>query len=85
MSIPKKFPLMMVTWKDAQSCSNWKDEDECKKWTEEDCIIVNVGWIVTENKKYIVICSQVSFDKMYGDKTKIPVGWIIKRQRVKIK
>ena len=77
-----KYPLVLVIWKDAQSSAEWESRSELEEWAEKDYIVSDIGWVVLENKKNIVICSQIGSDKSFGNKTKIPVGWVIKKQRI---
>jgi len=80
----RKFKLVIIEWIDAQSDCAWSSIKENEQWTKEDCIIVEVGWIVKETSKYVVIGSQIGNDGEFGNRTKIPRGWIktIKRLTV---
>lgn len=80
----KKAPLSLITWIDAESDSDWEDSGKVKMWVEEDFIVYEVGWIVAESKKYIVICSQIAKDNDFGNRTKIPKKWILERKDVGI-
>ena len=79
-----KHKLYLIHWKDAESCNEWKSEKEIEDWSVKDCLIADVGWIIKETKKYTVICSQVTYDKCWGNKTKIPSGWIASKKRLSI-
>ena len=83
----KKYPLYLITWRDAQSEAGWESIEKIRKWSEEDCIIYDIGWIVCESKNYIVITSQICKTDSgdLGSKTKIPVGMILKRQKLQFK
>lgn len=80
-----KFPLMFVVWKDAESDSEWGDARSVSRWAEKDALVYDIGWKVFENKKYMVICSQVGPDGDYGNRTKIPQGWILRKQKITFK
>ena len=77
----KKYQLVLVTWKDAQSSSDWEEEDKISKWATEDYLVNDIGWDITPkgNKKYVVICSQIGCDGSLGNKTKIPKQWVVKK------
>ena len=78
-------PLYLITWKDAESDCKWQDMDEIKKWAEKDYVVRDIGWIIHENKKHIVICSQIGDEGGFGNKTKIPIGWVISRKKLTFK
>lgn len=79
-----RYPFMAISWKDAESDCEWKSECEVEKWLQEDCIIHEIGWLISQNKKYIVLSNQIAEDGTIGNRTKIPAGWIIKRKRIKL-
>ncbi len=80
-----KHQLVMTVWKDAQSCASWEEPAKIKEWAEKDYLVRNIGWKVCETKKYIVICSEITEDGDFGNKTKIPRGWVVKMQPVSLK
>lgn len=51
--------LVKIIWIDPTSESAWQNEKEIDKWaievSKEKCI--SVGWIIRENKDYIIIAS----------------------------
>ena len=77
------YPLISVEWADAQSDCEWGSLEKVKKWVEKDCIILEIGWLVFENKEYIVITNQIGQeDGEFGNRTKIPKAWVRKRRRL---
>ena len=80
----KKFPLVIITWKDAVSDASWEEPEKIKAWANKDFIVENIGWIVASTKKYIVVCSEITEDGDYGNRTKIPKGWVVKMQPVDV-
>lgn len=79
-----KLPLYMIKWVDAQSDCEWGSVNKIKEWAKKDCIICEVGWIIDENERYLVISNQVGEDMEFGNRTKIPKQWVIKRKKIKI-
>lgn len=79
-----KYPLYVVSWKDAVSESSWEDPEKVKQWAEKDYIVQNIGWVVCQTKKYLVVCSEVTEDMDFGNKTKIPIGWIVNKQLISV-
>jgi len=77
-----KYPLCRIMWKDAQSDSEWSSIEKIKIWAQKDCVINDIGWLVYEDKNHIVICSQIGEDGELGNRTKIPVGWVLKKEKV---
>lgn len=80
--IQKKYSLVSVEWADAQSDCEWETIDKVRTWAEKDCIIFEIGWLVYENDKYVVISNQIGEDGDLGNRTKIPVQWIRKRKNL---
>lgn len=80
----KKYTLVLVEWIDAQSDSEWETPDKLDKWIEEDCLINEIGWLIKENRRYIIVSNQISYDGDIGCKTKIPKTWIKKRENIKV-
>lgn len=79
----EKVPLEQVDWIDAESECSWENTDDVKKWSEKDFIVTEVGWVIHENVKMIVITSQVGSDGSIGNRTKIPKKWIVGRKKLK--
>lgn len=78
-----KYPLVLIKWKDAQSSASWEEKDEIDKWAEEDYIVNDVGFIIKTTKNNIILCSQIGADGSFGNKTKIPKGWVIEKIKIK--
>jgi len=81
--------IVLVTWRDSSSLSNsWESEEAAMEFIDDECIITQVGFVLEENKKYILLCSRVSDfsqskTKGYGDVFKIPKSCIIKQKVLK--
>lgn len=77
--------IYLVEWEDAFSNDGWQSDTEVKNLIEkEKCITINVGWILHEDKDYIVIASRkLKWESpemcKWGLIQKIPKGWIRKR------
>ncbi len=80
----EKFPLYYIEWIDAESEANWGDKDDLDKWLDKDFVVHDIGWIVSENKKYLVICNQVSVDGDFGNRTRIPKVWIRTKRKIRV-
>jgi len=84
--------LIYLQWADATSPENiWMTEDEAKKWAKDDSYwIEQIGWLLEENKKYILIAGSKSTIKtdesilQYGHLQKIPITWIRNRKIIKL-
>ena len=76
----KKFnkKLVYIEWGDAISNTGWMSEKEAIEWADSsDWIVKNVGWILKENKDYILLASKFSEgSEEYGLLHKIPKTWI---------
>ena len=84
---PLKYPLVYIEWEDAISNSGWFDQEEFDDWKNNKGFIVHeVGWIIEENKTYIVLASRYhpQDNDKYGSTSKwgmlqkIPKTWIKK-------
>lgn len=76
--------LVYIEWEDSVSETAWRSGEELKKFIEDDnCTVQQIGWILKEDKKYIVIASRqsqtVDYETEFGCIQKIPKGWIRKR------
>ena len=83
--ITKKYERITVEWVDAEGDCEWSEQDKIQEWAEKDCTIYEVGWLVAETKKYIVVTNQITYDGTIGNRTKIPVKWIKKLEYVTTK
>ena len=88
MKINKKEILFLIEWGDAITMNKgWYSAADIKEWGKnEDWIIQQVGYIIEENSKYILLASklnpQESEEPKYSEVTKIPKTWIKKRHKV---
>jgi len=87
-----KYDLVYLEWCDAMVNNEaWLTFDEAFEWGKTDNWVVSqVGWILEENKKYIILASKRSvqnkdIEEMFGSVFKIPTTWILKRVELKIK
>ena len=80
----EKVPFEQIEWIDAESDVSWENMEEVRKWSVKDFIATEVGWIIIENKKFVVITSQIGSDGTIGNRTKIPKKWIISRRKLKL-
>ncbi len=77
--------LVYVEWCDAISLEvQWQTEEELLEWAKsEDWIVRQVGWIIEETEKYILLAGKISHDSngdtQVGLGLKIPTTWILKR------
>ena len=78
-----KFPLVFITWVDAESANGWSSQSEVKAWAAKDAEVKDIGWIVERNKKQLVLCSQIG-DSDLGNRTKIPLRWIRSIKKVRV-
>ena len=81
----KKLPLVSIEWVDAEGDISWNTADEIEEWGKEDCIIYEIGWIVHQTKKYIIITNQLTYNGDIGNRTKIPIKWVKKMRTVSLK
>lgn len=73
-----------IRWVDACSdCNGWKDSDEALKWANGTQYIVETfGWILKENKEYILIAQQrgdwtiENQTYQYANLMRIPKPWV---------
>ena len=84
MKHPKKYILEEIEWIDAESDNGWEEPHDVMKWCNEDTVISEVGWIFYEDKKILVIVSQLQYDGTLGNRTKIPQSLIVSRRKLKV-
>lgn len=92
-----KHKLIYFEWADATHPADggWYDEDGLKKWAKEDSYWVSqCGWVIEENKEYILVASQKAITTTCNSDTptqqlaqylKIPKTWIRNRKEIKLK
>ncbi len=80
--------LIYLEWEDATSQNGWHTKEEVEQWIKDDNVLIRqVGWIIEENKKYLILVSRLGKsifegeeDPSYGLIQKIPKTWIRKRK-----
>lgn len=88
----KKMKLIYLEWEDATANAGWFSRSGAEEWGESaGSLIKQVGWLIAENKEFIVFASRWDgkFDDDDGNETfgglqKIPKTWIRKRKVIKI-
>jgi len=77
--------LVYIEWCDAMINNNvWMSTEEAIEWADEESWIVQqVGFILKETEKYILLASKKNiYDKEnpeVGSVIKIPTTWVLKR------
>ena len=67
----KKPKLVYLEWEDAGSPeAGWMDLKEIKVWQGDKAIVKSVGFLLEENKKFIVIAAD-NMDDVFNGITKI--------------
>lgn len=71
--------LVRVQWRDAQDHpEKWVDEDDAKEFGDADCVIISVGYLVSQTAKYLTLAGDWDdTDKDFGRVTKIPASMLI--------
>lgn len=89
-----EYKLIYFEWADATHPldNTWYDEEDLKKWAKEDSYWVSqCGWVIEENKEYILVASQMAMTtsiavlgatRQLAQYLKIPKTWI--RNRVNL-
>lgn len=80
-----KYKLVYIEWEDSINSTEWKEEEKLDEWEKIDHNIVKqVGWLVRENKRHIVIAGKINeflgYEPEYGSLQKIPRTWIRRRK-----
>ncbi len=82
----KKMQLVYIEWCDAiTNTEGWHNLEDAKNWAnEEEWIVKQAGFLIEENKKFILLAGQYSPQKetesLFSNLTKIPKTWILKRE-----
>ena len=84
MPKPKKHKLIYLEWHDAFAAAGWHTQASVDKFSKNIMIVRQVGWILSENEKYIVMAARHNEeteyqDPQWGNIQKIPKTWIRKR------
>ena len=82
-----------IEWEDVTSSgANWYEKDEVDVWADNAnraFVVKNVGFIIKETKRYILMCSHYHPEteivpEQYGHLQKILKCLIIKRKNIKL-
>jgi len=82
--------LIYIEWCDAMTSeATWMTETEALAFGEDESWVnKEVGFLIKETGKYLLIASQTShYDEnelKYGNVTKIPTTWIMKRKNINV-
>jgi hypothetical protein len=79
--------LIYLEWEDAASSSSWKFKSDIDKWANSPSNSIHqVGFVLKETKKYLVLCGRwspagedIGDEEAYGLLQKIPKTWVRKR------
>lgn len=79
-----KHKLVYIEWHDAFADSRWMSKNEVDNWKKGEFIVAEVGWIMEETNKQIILASRYNpADNgdiaQWGSLQKIPKPWIRKR------
>lgn len=68
-----------IRWRDAQDhADKWVDEDDAKEFGDADCVIVSIGYLVSQTAKYLTLAGDWdATDKDFGRVTKIPSSMLV--------
>ena len=89
----KKHKLIYLEWTDAISpIEGWQEELKILEWAKQGNYWVSqIGWILEENKKFIVLASQrnITIDEsgsvtQFSHIIKIPKTWVRKRKELRV-
>lgn len=75
----EKYKIYLIKWSDIESNSNsWQTIDEAIEFHEELTIIEQVGYIIYEDEKSIIITDSVCEKlELIGNSTRIPKGNVL--------
>ena len=80
----KKIKLVKVEWDDAFSSAPWKDEEDYKDLLNDNSFeCINVGWLIAEDKKGILVAARKSNCGQYGLIERLPKRMIKKITNLK--
>lgn len=75
----------LIRWIDAESWSSWHyDEDVIDRIKSETFWVDMSGWILYEDKKFIVLATKFNHGGLWGNVYKISKSWVIKKKAIKI-
>jgi hypothetical protein len=81
--------IVVVKWVDAhEKAQEWDTMEDTLDWAmESNWIVTQVGFVLFENKDYLLLSSQVCEPEKHvqkaGNATKIPKGWITDRRELR--
>lgn len=78
------YKLIYIEWHDAFAKTTWMTEEELNKWKKGEMIVNEVGWLIEETPKQIILAGRyIPPDnedvEQFGLLQKIPKTWIRKR------
>ena len=79
----QKYKLYLLEWNDAYSECTWATRNDIID-SDGDMTISEVGWIIDEDDQSVVISSQVASDGDFGNRTRIPKSWIVRKKKIKL-
>lgn len=50
-------PVELIQWYDAQVDDSWDTVEKVMKWGDTSLIVTEVGWVIKETKKMLIIAS----------------------------
>lgn len=68
------FPLVLVTWHDAETQHGWESVSDARVDTIPAC--VSVGFVIKKTRKEIVLAQTIARGELNGRIT-IPRGWVV--------
>jgi hypothetical protein len=75
--------LLYLEWEDFESKCHWQSGKDIDDWIKQPAVIKEVGWLVKETPRYLVITSQLDGENI-GNSTKILKKFIVKRETYEI-
>ena len=81
--------LAYLEWADAHTNSGWFTKKQMEEWAKSEWFIKECGWVVAENKKFIVFATAWKpvdewTDEQFCSLHKIPKTWIRKKKRISL-
>jgi len=75
--------LIYIEWHDAFGSHQWQTNGEIENWKKGEFIIREVGWVIEETKKQIILAGRNNVadngdPEQWGSLQKIPKTWIRK-------
>ena len=81
--IKKGEKLVEIYWIDAHRKDGWWNQKEINEWELNAGNVKQLGYVLKEDKEWLVIASAIGEDKTYLCTHRIPKGMIIKRRNLK--